>query len=194
MSRYIAIEGVDGAGTTTMSRLLVDHLSQTEPALLMAEPGHPKVAPMIRSLLKSEATPRVEAARALLFAADRLLRHDLFERMLGNGVTLISDRCYLSSLAYQPSEALPEAWVESLQRHILRPDVIVYLRVTPEVALSRMSGRIERDVYETEAAVRRHVERYDRLANAMASVVTVDANGSKEETLAGVVRAVEDSR
>src|SRR5262249_49504635 len=82
-----------------------------------------------------------DAALALLFAADRV--HHLttvVEPALADGQVVISDRYVLSSLAYQ-GLTLPMAWVEAVNARARRPDLTLYLEVSPKVAGLRRHGR-----------------------------------------------------
>lgn len=188
--KYIAIEGVDGAGTTTMTRLLSERIG----AKAVKEPGS-FLEPAIRQTIAHYHGEEQRTAACLLFAADRLLLRPVIDRHLAHGIDVVSDRCYLSSLVYQPDEHRQRAWVVSLQRGILLPDVIVYLKVTPETAMLRIAHRTKRDAYETEAMVRRHVARYDELAADSEygrGIVTVDAEADIDTTLARILSALKD--
>jgi len=140
--RLIVIEGLDGAGTTTQARRLVDHLTaRGERAHLTREPSDGPVGKLIREMLTGGHAITGETISqstfGLLFAADRLdhLQREV-EPMLAAGATVVSDRWYHSSLAYQGTGA-DRDWIAMLNARARRPDVTVFLKVRPDVAAQR---------------------------------------------------------
>src|SRR5258705_309057 len=99
---FIVLEGLDGAGTTTQTERLAAALrARGQTVLATAEPTDGPVGRLLRRFLSGELEIE-ETAQALLFAADRL--HHLqnqIEPTLAGGAIVISDRYYLSNLAYQ---------------------------------------------------------------------------------------------
>ena len=152
----IAMEGLDGAGTTTQTERLVGRLERVGArAHATREPSDGPVGKLIREALARrwpgrDAQERVAAdSLALLFAADRIdhLAHEL-EPRLSAGVHVISDRYVLSSLAYQGMECDGQ-WVRVLNAHARPADLTIFLQVEPEVALGRVIKRGgTRDIYE----------------------------------------------
>ena len=148
---FIVLEGVDGAGTTTHTRLLGDALRASHvPVHLTAEPSGGPVGSLLRLMLTgrvvgSSATPPSWNAMALLFAADRVdhLDSELLPN-LRDGVTVVCDRYDHSSVAYQSltgggTEAI--AWLRDINRHARRPDLTIVLDVLPEIAAERRRRR-----------------------------------------------------
>ncbi len=140
----IAVEGIDGSGITTQSKRLVDFLSaRGHRALLTTEPSSGEVGQLIRRRL-AETTqlsqPGTLRALSLLFAADRLEHfHRVVAPALASGVTVVSDRWYHSSLAYQRT-GVERDWIMALNRHTRTPDVTVFLEVHPEVGQQRRAA------------------------------------------------------
>ncbi len=138
----IAMEGIDGAGTTTQARLLGDWLEAQEmQAHVTCEPSDGPAGKLLRRILRHEVQQMDAAAIALLFAADRLhhVRAEI-EPHRQQGRHVISDRYVYSSLAYQ-SVDLERAWVASINRQAFEPELTIYLRVTPSLAAERRSSR-----------------------------------------------------
>ncbi len=157
----VAIEGIDGAGISTQTRMLVDYLSRHEhPAMLTAEPSNGAVGQLLKRMLAPGVmAPSASSTRilGLLFAADRL---DHFHRVvapaLAKGTTVISDRWYHSSLAYQRT-AIERDWIMALHRHTRAPDVTVYLAVKPETGIARRAAIGRRLEYFHDVAIQREV-------------------------------------
>jgi len=105
MTRLIVLEGLDGAGTTTQARRLVEHLRRRgQRAHGTREPSDGPIGRLIREMLVGQHAVAAGAIRqstfGLLFAADRMdhLQREV-EPQLAAGVTVISDRWYHLSLA-----------------------------------------------------------------------------------------------
>ncbi|HEX2154985.1 MAG TPA: dTMP kinase [Acidimicrobiia bacterium] len=169
MSLYLAIEGVDGAGKTTVCEAVAGRLRDMGEAVLMVrEPGGTTIGEAIRSLLLhgDEMAPWTEA---LLFAAQRAqLAAEVIEPALARGESVISDRSYYSSLAYQGGAR--ELGVEAV-RNVneaglggILPNRVVVLWIDPDDALARQDG-VDRIGGEGERFQREVAEAYAKLAS-----------------------------
>jgi len=157
-AKFIALEGIDGTGTTTQACLLRDSLTaRGQHCISTCEPTRGPVGSIIRLGLTGRLVlsphdgkeRREEFTYALLFAADRMdhLLNEI-EPALRSGSHVVTDRYYLSSLAYQHLEC-DIAWLRQLNAHCRRPDVTFLLDTEPEICLDRISkGRHTRDRYE----------------------------------------------
>ena len=163
---FIVVEGVDGAGTTTHTRLLVNALrDQGLPAHATREPSDGPVGVLLRQILTGRVVvpgalrggrPPSWGTMALLFAADRLdhLEAEVVPNLM-DGVTVVSDRYDHSSVAYQSltggGDASAVQWVMDLNRHARRPDLTIILDIPPEVAARRRLDRARgREMYDDE--------------------------------------------
>jgi dTMP kinase len=200
--RLITIEGLDGAGKTTQARGLAAELeSRGVPVRLLREPGGVEVSERIRALVVDPALAVTARAEALLYAAARAqLVEELVEPLLDGGTWVVLDRFVDSSLAYQGGgRGLGVEAVRAINDFAtggLTPDRTVLLRVDRSTGRARQSSRgeepdrLEREDEAFFAAIERA---YDELAAAEPERVrVVDAGGSPDAVLAGVVGAVED--
>ena len=137
--RFIALEGIDGSGTTTQSRDLAQLLAQRGHSILRTqEPSDGPIGREIRRRLASSSAPPDPATVALLFAADRLDHVDSEIRpALEQGKIVLCDRYVMSSWVYQSLDCDP-AWVREINRHAPWPDRTFLLEIAPEVALARV--------------------------------------------------------
>ncbi len=203
--RFIVLEGLDGAGTTTQARLLGDRLRAAGRAVhVTAEPSGGPVGALIRQVLTRRVTGGAggfdPAALALLFAADR--RDHLAVEIapkLAAGVDVISDRYALSSLAYQGAALGDMGWVAALNREATAPSATVFLRVRPAVALRRrLAASLDREIYEVDAFQRRVARSYRaalaRLRAAGETVVELDGERPVGEVADAVHAAVQALR
>lgn len=146
--KFIAIEGVDGAGKGVQSRLLRDALQQCGvPVLLTREPGGSPGAEEIRGLLVSGATDKWDSMTELLlvYAARRSHLQQTILPALAQGTWVISDRFADSSRAFQGiAGGLGLDVVERIHREVvgtLVPDLTLVLDLDPVTSLARTRQR-----------------------------------------------------
>lgn len=149
---FIVVEGLDGAGTTTQSRMLHAHMQGSgKSSVLTCEPTDSFIGKAVRYVLQDKALV-APGTLAKLFAADRhnhiyhptegILQH------LEKGATVISDRYLFSSLAYQSVDwEFEEVW--GLNRMFPLPEHLIFLDISPEIGQRRIHSRnIPREIYE----------------------------------------------
>ena len=102
-SNYIAFEGIDGSGKTSIIENLSSILnSQNTKHIIVREPGGTSVGEGIRELLLSHDYKVNPLTEALLFCAQRSqLIEEVVTPSIENGITILSDRSAYSSVAYQ---------------------------------------------------------------------------------------------
>ena len=180
--KFIAIEGLDGCGSTTQIRMLGESLGNTH---LTAEPSNGPVGRLIRQALRNEVDLS-DAVLPYLFASDRKdhLEREI-EPALAAGKTVITDRYYGSSMAYQALIA-PLERVVTLNQDFRSPDITVFMDIAPERALERIDARGEtKERFETLQHLQEIAAGY-AVAMALLSergekIVRIDALGSVQE-------------
>jgi len=191
--KFIAIEGLDGCGSTTQIRLLGERLSNVH---LTAEPSDGPIGRLIRQALREEVNLS-DGVLPYLFAADRKdhLESEI-EPALAEGKIVITDRYYGSSLAYQ-SLIAPLDQVLSLNQQFRAPDAVVFMDISPEHALERIEKRGEaKERFETLAKLQ-EIARSFAIAMALLSdrgerILRVDAVGSQEEVHTRIRNALKE--
>jgi dTMP kinase len=185
VSRLIVLEGLDGAGTTTQVKRLVEHIrARGGKAHATREPSDGPVGKLIREMLTGgHAIPGEKLSQTtfgLLFAADRMdhLQREV-EPQLAAGVTVISDRWYHSSLAYQGTGAERD-WIAMLNARARRPDLTIFLEVRAHVAAQRRleAGRVQ-ELFE-DLRMQEEVA-----AGYQATIAELQAAGERIEILDG---------
>jgi dTMP kinase len=176
---YIAFEGIDGAGKSTMAAAVARELG----AMLVTEPTREPVGALIRQCLAGKVSLS-EYQMVLLFAADRAGQLPLVEQEIRRR-PVVSDRSMCSSLVYQ-TEVLDLSIVERANADFAPPRFIVYLRSTPTSALVRLRTRgFLAEKYETEEFLRDALGRYEVALDVMrrrgSVVYEIDANRSLDE-------------
>ncbi|HDD42429.1 MAG TPA: dTMP kinase [Nitrososphaeria archaeon] len=184
----IALEGIDGAGKTTIAKMIVERLDRLGiEARYTMEPTRSLFGRILRDMaLESGVDPRLEA---LLFAADRIYHLEkVVKPLLARGVIVVSDRYLHSSLAYQSVTTGDSRWVEELNKFARKPDLGIYLDVRPSEGLKRLKRRKTR--FEDESfleKVRRRYLEYVRLGE----LVRVDAERPLNDVFSEVAMIVE---
>ena len=167
--QFFALEGIDGSGKSTQLTLLARRLEEAGiPCLTTCEPTDRLIGRLLRQVLTCQVKcdSRVVAP---LFAADRL-DHLLngengLCQAVESGVTVLTDRYYFSSYAYQGVD-FPLEWVIELNRpcaQLLRPSATIFIDVSPELALERIAqNRANVELFETRERLTRTREQYFR--------------------------------
>jgi dTMP kinase len=196
--RLITVEGIDGAGKTTLVESLARELAaRGRPVTVLREPGGAELSERIRELVKDPALHVDPRAEALLYAAARaqLTAEALLPR-LAAGEWLLLDRFVDSSLAYQGAgRGLGVEEIRALNAFGtggLTPDRTLLLRIDPSAGLGRIAGRpadrLEREdvaFFEAIAAA------YDALAAAEPErIAVIDASQSPEAVLSDALAAL----
>lgn len=195
--RFIAIEGIDGSGTTLQTRALAGWLrTRGHTVVETREPSGGAIGQLVRQRLGVHADPLSPAALALLFAADRLdhVAREI-EPATREGAVVLTDRYLLSSLAYQSLDC-DLAWVRTINRAAPVPDFYLFLRVPAEVAFARVQQRTA----QGQAAAERFdaLELQQRIAGlyesalgdpALGEVVAVDGDRPPEAVTRALAEA-----
>jgi dTMP kinase len=194
--RFIVLEGIDGAGTTTHVARLADRLRGLKlPVRTTREPSDGPIGALVRQVLTGRViVPGGRAPNwatmALLFAADRVDHVEAeIEPWVNEGGIMVSDRYDASSLAYQSvssgrggTDAVE--WIRTLNRDCRRPDLTIVLDVNFEEAARRRDKRGEAaQLYEQNEVQRALAVFYRDLAKHLPKdrVTLVDAGGTIDE-------------
>lgn len=196
LDRFIAIEGLDGAGTTTQAAAVTEVLRGRGPVYLTCEPTDQEIGRLIRRMLHGEV-PGEPRSIAHLYAADRT-NHlyngpDSITARLESGETVITDRYLFSSLAYQSVECGFD-FVYTLNAPFPLPEDLVYLDLDPAVGERRMARRERRDMYERLAFQEQVREQYERtlafFSDSAVRIHRIDGSLPVEEITRGIVDAL----
>lgn len=179
---YIVFEGIDGAGKSTQIQLLKEWLEANGFRVeTLIEPTDSEVGKLIRKILQrpDATTDRVQKTLGLLFAADRMLMGD---KLNDESKIIISDRSFISSLAYQE----PAEWIEVLNKYAKKPDLLLLLDLDVKKSVARTSGR---DTFENEEFLNNVKENYLKLIENYEHQI-IDANNGVNKVSSDIKKAV----
>lgn len=199
--RLITIEGIDGAGKSTLARGLHAVLARRRRVELLREPGGVELSERVRALVQDPGLRCDPRAEALLYAAARAqLVDERLRPWLDAGTWVLLDRFVDSSLAYQGAGR--ELGIEEIARlnafatGALVPDRTLLLRIDPITARSRQQSRLvapDRLEQEDQRFFEMIAAAYDELAAGEPQRIRVlDADDTPDHVLALAVAAVAD--
>lgn len=198
---FIVFEGIDGAGKSTQARLLAEALEREgKQVYITAEPTPLPSGRALREVLggKVKKTP---CEIAIMFAEDRVAHNKDsaigIEKLLADGVCIICDRYYYSSLAYQGSQCDYE-WVRSLNTRcpeIRHPDLCIFLDLTPTESMKRImsANRDGTEIYETEEILAKVRDTFMKVLDDMKKedrIAVIDASRDIETIASDILAAV----
>ncbi len=198
-AKFIVIEGLDGSGKgTQIARLAAALAERGHRVHTTCEPTQYATGGLIRDALAG-LTKRTPAELAGLFLSDRIAHcenpQDGIKTLLNRGFTVICDRYYYSSLAYQGMD-LGLDWLIAAHRlcpAIIRPDLCVFLDVPTEVADSRIeAGRAGREIYEERSTIERVRQQYKAVFAALSdeNIRVIDASRTPDEVFSDLLSEV----
>ncbi|MBN1215899.1 MAG: dTMP kinase [Candidatus Lokiarchaeota archaeon] len=138
-SFFFVLDGIDGSGTTTHTKLLAGFLeNEGYKVHITQEPTKSDIGILLRKILKNSEIP--PSTDALLFAADRDFHYNFeIKKKLDEGFIVISDRYIEASIVYQcsQSEDISVEWIKLINKFVGKPDLMIILDIDPKIALLR---------------------------------------------------------
>ena len=200
--RFIVFEGIDGAGKTTQIKLLAQNLRESgRQVYCTAEPTESVSGGLLRDALGG-VSKRTTCELAAMFVLDRIF-HNVnpvhgIEKMLADGIDVICDRYYYSSLAYQGSDT-DAKWVRDMNLscpEIRRPDLCIFLDLTPEQSMARIdAGRVTKEIYESCERLEKVRNQFYRVFEELQGrdrIAIINAAPGVEEIHQEILRVVEE--
>ncbi|WP_309713108.1 dTMP kinase [Pseudolysinimonas sp.] len=197
--RFIVLEGLDGAGTTTQGALLAARLIEHDiPVELTKEPTDGVIGKIARAFTDGDLHLEPETV-ALTFAADRIEHTVEIRALLDAGTWVVSDRYVASSLAYQTSQGLPFEWVRTLNSRAMEPDATVFVDTSVEACVARLDARGEFNTgpFDKASALEKARDLYRQAFASdvpLGRLVEVDGDATRDEVADRIWGALADLR
>jgi len=206
LGKLIVFEGLDGSGQTTQAQLLAKWFKdkRNQLAYYTKEPSDGPIGSLLKLVLSNRLVctngtkkpgPLDEITMALFFAADRAdhLYNEIMPK-LKNGIHVIADRYYLSSLAYQ-SMGVEYEWIKQINKNALQPDLTFYLDVPATVCVQRMHAqRWHQELYEDVQTLSKVQQNYldtiRKLKSTGERIEILDGNQPPKDVHRATVRAL----
>jgi len=186
---FIVFEGVDGGGKSTQIKLLTEYLQEKGYDVEHhMEPTHGQIGNLLWSYMRSKNRSFTPETEALLFAADRIEHGKIIKEALNEGKVVISDRYLHSSLAYQGAAGVDVSWMKMLNKHALKPDLVILLDIDPDESLERVQDRA-RTVFEENEYLKKVRSEYLSYAES-GELVIIDAGKVLEQVHAEILTHV----
>lgn len=152
--KFIVLEGIEGCGKGTQTKLLSDFLIQKGYNLIVKkypEYGQP-IGDFINGWLQKKYELTVEA-QALLYFADFIKDKNLLEEELKNDKIAIADRYFTTTIVYQYINGLPLEKLLKLSElfSLRKPDLCIYIKISPETSYTRKKEQKGVDMDRHEA-------------------------------------------
>ncbi len=188
--KFIVLEGPDGSGTTTQSKLLAEKFrSMGKEVILTAEPTDSAIGKFIREQLKLKTIPSASALQ-LLFCADRAAHIEtVIKPALEAGKIVISDRYVISTLVYGEALGLDPDWLLRVNTPFLEPDIMMIALPSFPVCMERLKKRRKLDVFENAKFMRKVHDLYERAIHDDPSIRHIDTEKSLEAAAKQVYEA-----
>ncbi|MGH8897380.1 MAG: dTMP kinase [Egibacteraceae bacterium] len=189
---FLAIEGIDDSGKTTLTAALADALRGRGLGVAMhTEPSHGPIGVVFRRLSTAGGMPPM--AMALLSAADRHERQGALAQCRRDYDVILADRYYLSGLAYHAADGIDSVGYQGLNRGVLKPTAYLYLDIDPALAVARGSG-VPDGYWEQREIAARLPDVYESCLALIAEteaaqVIRIDASQTRERVLESALAA-----
>lgn len=204
---YIALEGIDGSGKTYQTDALEEHLRKKGQEVFVAREPRKDGSPL-SEVIMDVLTGKIKLpplAIQYLFTTDRIMNQkEVILPALEAGKTVIADRSFWSIIPYALSDLrldfneentnflLLSQGIFATYPHIVVPDKIMFLDISVDTAMERLSKRTEaKEIYEKKSKIEKHYKGYHWLLNAYANEFTIiDGECSQQEVTQKIVKAL----
>jgi len=190
----VNLEGIDGCGKSTQSKLLLEKLEEKgEKVLILKEPTKRPHGQKLWDVLHGKRKASNEEILEL-FVLDRKQHvEEKIQPALDDGTMVLMDRYYYSSMAYQVAGGIDVEEIREKHAFAPKPDVVLIFDLPVSVALERVKGHSDADEFEKEEHLEKVRVAYLDLENDPL-VRIVDATGTPEEIFEDVWRLVSEVR
>lgn len=175
---YLALEGIDGSGKSRLARALQSLLPYSRVIAETWAPGRP--------------VPPEQIEAALTMQREEHLEREVLPE-LEQGRTVIADRCYLSTAAYQGTDSDWQRLLEQQARRFRQPDLVLILTLPVETALARIRAERTPDAFERTEILEKAQDRYREMAGMLPRAIEIQADRNPEDLLQAAMAHLPES-
>ena len=181
---FIVFEGIDGSGKSSAIERLRESLeSSGRKVMVTVEPTLGAIGKLV-----AETDGLTPEAEALLFTADRAEHTKQIRAWMDDGYTVISDRYFASTLAYQSAAGMDIGWLKAINsKVIVQPDVTILMDIDPEISLERVNRRGETSRFEKLDYLRKVRQAYLSLSDEY-GFTKVDASRDRDTVADEIIK------
>jgi len=180
--KFIAIEGLDGAGKSLQAQMIFDFLKKNKKNVhLTKEPTSNLIGGLIRSQLSNDWKSSQECLQ-LLFAADRSYHLEKeINPLLKKDINVITVRYFFSSFAYGALD-LDLKWLIEINSLFLLPDMTFLLKISAKTCLKRIMGnRYEVTLFEKEKILTKVKKNFEKLTKIFPNIYVINGEQPPEK-------------
>jgi dTMP kinase len=179
---FIVIEGIDGSGKTTLAKNLawkIRHELRAE----VFETAEPDKSALYRLIRESLAGTKMDnLSLQILFCLDRAIHVEkVINPKLEDGTWVVCDRYHLSTVAYGASTGLSLEGLLAMGNLFRRPDMTLFVDISPEAALERINSRHDKERFDTLQHQKKIADAYRTAIALSKGVYEIDGTGSVEK-------------
>jgi len=193
--KFIAIEGIDGSGTTAQVLRLNEYLFKEKiPSFFTQEPTNNVIGGVARGCLTGDLKINSAVGLQLLFAADRAnhLEKEIIPALV-QGTNVITKRYFLSSVAYGSVEINDADWLWKINDQFILPDLTIVLKISAQARMKKMGqNTLELNLFKDEESIQKVWANYEMIAKRYPNIIIIDGEKSEEEVFEEIKRAVLD--
>lgn len=191
--KFIVIEGIGGCGKDTQVALLEKYLRDSKKDFLITR-EHTRDTPpgaLIERIIKKKEEQIEALALQLLYVCDRRNHYiNVIKNALDDNKIVVENRYYATTVAYCPRE-----WRKMIldinKKVVKKPDLVLIIDTDPKVAVARVDGRGDADIFDKVKSLKRCRQGYVWYAkNSKDNVVLVNGDGNKEEVFEKILREI----
>lgn len=187
--KFIAIEGLDGCGATTQALKISRYCNNSQKLChLTHEPTNNVIGGIIKGYLDGDLKMSSPASLQLLFAADRAnhLDREIIPK-LKDGINIITDRYFLSSIAYGSLDISDDKWLYNINDQFLIPDLTILIKTSAKTCAQRIKdNRLSVELFENEDKLQKVWENYESLSKKYPNIIVIDGEKPEEEVFENI--------
>ncbi len=193
--KFIAIEGLDGSGTTAQVQRLSQYFhSEKIHSLFTQEPTNNVIGGVARGCLTGDLKINSAVGLQLLFAADRAnhLEKEIIPALQA-GTNVITKRYFLSSIAYGSVQINDQDWLWKINDQFLMPDLTILLKISAKTRIERSEqSALGLNLFNDEESLNKVWQTYEAISKKYPNIIIIDAEKPQDEIFEEIKRAVLD--